>query len=835
MIRSIKVKAWLTLLAVLWAAFSLMPITERPFEVFIRTRAKAHKEEFQTLLDKAQERVVQNKERTLFLALMALGEEEKIDYSKFFPDLKLADIKNLKRRNKVLLHHLLKEPQSVFKQGLDLKGGVSFSLQINPKALEGKNDWEKRQLMQKAIDVITTRIDALGVAEPIIRPKGFNYIEVQLPGLTVEDNPDVVRSLKKPAKLEFRLVNDAISPYTKEVPVGYERLTMEHEDPESGEVHETPLLVKKLPELTGQFIKSAMPVIDPYGKYEISLRMTPEGAHRFGQITQRNLHKRLAIVLDGKPYSAPVIQSEISSGQASISGRFTQREAIELSNVLNNPLEFELSLVEMYEVGPSLAHDAKKIAFQGAWVGTFIVMLFMFYYYRGVGLAGVLTLCLNFLLILGAWGSIGATITMPSITALALTFGMAVDANILILERIREEMRMGKDLVTATALGHEKAFVTILDSNLTTLLTACLLIWLGTGPVKGFGVTLAIGIVTTMFSVLVFNRALIEWLVTFGVIKVKAKSAWSKINLNFLKCKKVAFSLSFLLLVVGIVSVGIKGKKIFSIDFLGGDEILLQYGTPLEGQAIQAVASKEGLGEVNSVYQKYIGDKKTLNLLKIQTETEKGIAMFHGLQKAFPGANLQLVAQNKIGASVSSEVQLNALLSVLAALLGILIYVALRFEFGYGFGAVVALIHDTLITIGLYVFLGHQFTAPMVAAVLMVIGYSINDTIVVFDRIREELSLNPHASLFDIINLSINKTLTRTLLTSGTTLVPAAVMFFYCSGVVSDYALVFLIGVLTGTFSSIFIASPLFFWWHKGDRRRVEAHQDSMPVYDWMK
>ncbi|MDR1255277.1 MAG: protein translocase subunit SecD [Puniceicoccales bacterium] len=832
MLHATKWRLVFSLGAIVWALLQSFPLNDRPFKDYLQTKVKAHAEEFNALLQAAQSLVQAGEEKSLVSALLKACEKDKIDLCKFFPTFHLADVKNFDKRNRILLQHLFKCSQSAFKQGLDLKGGVAFSLEINPKVLLGKESWERQRLVQKAIEVIASRIDSLGVTEPIIRPRGDHAIEVQLPGISLETNPDVVQALKKPAKLEFRLVNDSLDPMQENLPSGYERLWLAQEDT-SGNEKQIPIAVKRLPEMTGKSIKRAQSVVDSYGRHEISLQMTDSGKERFAKVTKNNLHKRLAIVLDGKIYSAPVVQSEITNGQASISGKFTQREALELSHVLNNPLEFELDLIEVYEVGPSLAKEAKTSAVQAALMGMLLVMALLVYYYCSFGVISSIALCINGLLIIGAWAFIGATITLPSITALAITFGMAVDANVLILERVREEMRAGKDWITAMELGHQKAFVTILDANLTTLLTAALLVWLGVGAVKGFGVTLAIGIFTTLFSVLVFNRALVDIWVRKRYNFLPLRAWLSACSIRFLKYQYFAFILSLILIMIGIIAVGVRGKKVLGIDFVGGDELLVKYAQAVDCQAIRSVAHKAGCGEIGAVYQKYMG--KDFSLLKIQSEKDKGMTVLQVLNENFPEAKFQWVTQSKIGASMSVDVQKNAILSIFMALCGILLYVALRFEFGYGIGAVIALLHDTLITIGLYVLMGRQFSAPMVAAVLMIIGYSINDTIIIFDRIREELGLNPSLSLEQIIDVSINKTLSRTLMTSLTTFIPAFVLFIGCSGIVSDYALVFLLGIVTGTFSSIFIASPILWIWHRGDRKRIEGKHDEVAVYTWVK
>lgn len=827
MLSGTKKRLLITFVVLVAGLFQLVPLETKPFDDFLASKVRHEKEQFLNLLDRAKASVQAKEYSHLSLALMGICQKEKLDISVFFPQYNVSDIKNLNKKNQALLQFLLKKSQCVFKEGLDLRGGVVFCLEINENAFVGKTDWEKQQLVQKGVDVISNRVDGLGVAEPIVRSRGERYIEVQLPGLSLEANPHIMQALKKPAKLEFRLVNDGIGP-NDAVPLGYERLFLTQED-QTGQEQQIPIVVKRLPEMTGKSVREAHCVLDSYGKPEVTLRMTSEGKRLFATVTKNNLNKRLAIVLDGKVCSAPVIRSEITEGQANISGRFTQREAMELANTLNNPLEFELELSEIYEVGPSLAASAKTSAIYASFVSVVFVIALLIFYYRGAGVMSSLTLLLNFILIIIAWATLQATITLPSITALALTFGMAVDANILILERVREEMRAGNDSVMSLFLGHKKAFVTILDANLTTLLTAILLVWLGTGPVKGFGITLSIGILTTLFSVLCFNRALLEILARKGHFSLPLKSWLGDVNYDFMKHRWHAIAIAFGLLAIGLIAVIVRGKSVLGIDFVGGDEVIVSYKTSVDGQAIRQLAKQLNLGEVNAVYQRQSG----ASFLKLQTEKGKSAAVLTVIQNKFQDSQFKQVAQVHIGATVSQEVQKNAMISVIFALIGILIYVAFRFEFGYGLGSAIALLHDTLVTIGLYIALGHQFTAPMVAAVLMVIGYSINDTIIIFDRIREELKSNLHLNLSQVMNLAINKTLSRTLMTSLTTFIPALFLYVFCSGVVSDYALVFLLGILVGTFSSIFIASPIFYFWNFGKRKPGKPRDDD-ETRDWM-
>jgi SecD/SecF fusion protein len=361
---------------------------------------------------------------------------------------------------------------------------------------------------------------------------------------------------------------------------------------------------------------------------------------------------------------------------------------------------------------------------------------------------------------------------------------------------------------------------------------ALIMVWLGTGPVKGFGVTLAIGIFTTMFAAVVVSKLLLEFLIHPGVIKaLRMFSILQNTSFNFLRYTKEALIASALVLLVGIGAIIFKGHEIYGIDFAGGDMVTLTFAQKLELAELRRAGTQAGLGEVNFSYQQPLGGAR--EVLKVTTPFDQGKVSVEKLQQVLPQAQLEIAGENRIGPSVGKEIQWNALMSVLAALVVILIYVGFRFEMGYGIGAVVATVHDMILTIGLFVLFDRQFNAPMVAAILLIIGYSINDTIVVFDRIREELKLNPTGTLKDIINRSLNLTLSRTIITGGTTLITAITLIVTTRGDVNDIAFTLMIGVLTGTFSSLFIATPVFYWWHKGDRKHVEAHHDIAPKYEW--
>ncbi|GAB4277896.1 MAG: protein translocase subunit SecD [Opitutales bacterium] len=845
-------KFLLTAVVLVWAVISIYPLEDTPFETYIQERATADQAGFAAFLDKAQAYVDAGHAPTLFVAMSDLANQDKVNLAKYFPDVNLADVRNFKKRNEILLAYLLQQSQGKIKLGLDLQGGVAFTLKVDESALKGQEAYEREQRLNKAIEIMGNRVNGLGVVDPVIRASGDNRIEIQLPGVTTRENPDALASLQKPAKLTFHRVNRNAFPATTpagETPPGYILMEEDRENPTTGEVIKDALFVKRVPDMAGGMVKQAFVSPTDFGGFQVNLTLTNKGAQRFREITKqiadennaapyKNMsdgnpgkYGRLAIVLDGMLYSAPRVTEEIPGGQARITGQFSQREAFELSNVLNNPLEFELKVDEMYEVGPTLAEDARTSSIKAALLGAGLVVIFMLVYYLVPGVTAVLSIVLNILIVLAVMASLGATLTLPGVAALVLTIGMAVDASILIFERIREELHEGKGVKHALQAGYEKAFSTIVDANVTTLLTACILIWLGTGPVKGFGVTLAIGIVATMFCALITNRFLLEILVSQNILKKMFHySLFRTSKFDFMKWRRPAFVCSWIIVIMGMVAVGIKGKHIYGIDFLGGEELTLEFSEKLPINDIYALASDKNLGEVTPIYQTLLGEEK--ELLKIQTESDHGDRVFTAMQEAFPQAKLKLIGENRIGASVSKNIQFNALLAIGMSLLGILLYVAFRFEFGYGVGAVISTLHDVLMTVGIFVLCGGQFTAPMVAAVLMIVGYSINDTIIVFDRIREELVLNPTTSLFKIINLAVNKTLSRTLLTSLTTFLAAFSLYVFGSGEIKDFSFVFILGILTGTFSSIFVASPIFYWWHKGDRRHVEE-RELLPKYEW--
>ncbi len=776
------------------------------------------------------------------------------------PGIRAAYEKDREKRNEIVLRALLRNSQAAIKKGLDLRGGVAFTLQLSEDEPGDENASNAdtpgdASPMDKVVEIMNERLNAFGVAETIVRKKGETAIEVQIPDRTTSQNPEMIEELQRPARLAFHIVN--VDQNARANPTAGEEWVSDDGIPHVAMINsslvEEIVWVERFPKAEGEILEKSAPRQDQSGGWYVAMDFTSDGGKEFGDLTGEIAESgvggtvgRLAIVLDGVLESAPTVKQRLDGGSAIIEGSFTRRECKMLSDILNNPLKVSLEIGEKYEVSPTLAKDAMDSSRKACFLGAILVIAFMITWYKAGGFVAVFSVATNVLIVVAVLaGLFQATFTLPGIAAIVLTVGMAVDANILIFERIREELRAGKGAEAALTGGYEKAFSTIIDANLTTLITASILIWLGTGPVKGFGVTLAIGILVSMFCALVVSRFLMQLLLHYGIknlISLKTiEKGDPRAEIDFHKHRKTAFATSWLIVIVGIFAVYSNKDKILGIDFRGGEELIASFEKRIGTADMEKVVESNDLGEVQHVYRSEVGAGEDASRLVLQTETGKARETLEALNVAYPEAKLVEAGVSLIGSSITKQIQKDAILSVGIALIGILLYVAIRFEIGYAIGAVIATVHDVLMTVGLFVLVGvlsagsicsGQFTAPMLASILMIVGYSINDTIVVFDRIREELLMNPVTNLRKIILIAINRVLSRSILTSVTTLMAALSLWIFGAGVINDFAFVFVIGILTGTFSSIFIASPVFYWWHNGDRKHVEEGE-LLPKYDW--
>ena len=726
-------------------------------------------------------------------------------------------------------------PQKKIALGLDIQGGTSFLIRLVP----GDKQITKGMLEQ-AVEVIRKRIDTFGVSEPIISPVGSDRILVQIPGLDTAKIQEARDQLSRVAKLEFRLVypdngeklraidegKDVIPPEyridTHKLAAEGGSMTNEFGETVAGSKEkpkEERLLVKKKADLSGDRVSSAGASYEKDG-WVVHLRFDPEGAKKFGDITAAHVHHRFAIVLDGVIQSAPVIQDAIYGGDAQITGRFTEEEARGLASVLENPLQTPVSIEEERSISPTLGLDSIRASILAGLVGLVITLICVAIYYKIPGLVANLALIINLILLVGALTMFHFVLTLPGIAGIILTIGLSVDANVLIYERLREEMALGKSLKVALNTAYEKAFSSIFDANVTTLITAAILFWKATGPVKGFAISLTLGILASLFTALIVGRSCLGWLVDTGRLKrISMLHLISSKNINFLGKGFIACMISLALLLAGAAAFYIRGEKNFGVDFRGGDLITLSAPGKIDIGQVRNALKPIGFADA-SIQESTQGGKSYITIrtpLNTSDRVEKQII------QTLPSAGFNVEGSERVGALVGGELAKSSLIALGLGILGILIFVTFRFELSFAVGAIVALLHDVLMTVGMFALLGRELTLTMVGAVLTIAGYSINDTIVVYDRIREGLASGRRGTIEEIMNSSINQTLSRTILTSTVTLIPIFCLFLFGGAVLRDFSLAIIIGVVVGTYSSIFIASPIVLWWSRARGRGAAA------------
>jgi SecD/SecF fusion protein len=832
------------ILIVCWSFYEMYPPTSRPLVQEFSTHAVNRDAAFTNILKRLQslQRAGTNSE---FGNLQeAIGTQSLTNYFPFF------DAKNQVYPNTYILNQLQREASGKIKLGLDLQGGTSFLVEMDTSKLiivqtvtnsagvaeTTTNLAPTEGALSQAVEVLRKRVDAFGVAEPIIQPAGGNRILIQLPGLSEADKESAKAQIQKAAYLEFRMVkedSDEIIKNNEPIPPGYVLLKRVEQQPNGPPIIEQ-VIVKKRPEngLAGDIVKNAMAVRGNLGEPQIDFQLNDEGAKRFGEVTRDNLHQRLAIVLDGELYSAPTIQSPIETGNGQITGHFTVEQAQELANVLQNPLRAPLKIDYSYDVSPTLGADTIRSGIRASIAGVVLVSAFMLCYYLLAGIVANIALVTNIIILMGVMCSIGTTLTLPGIAGVVLTVGMAVDANVLIYERIREELAKGKSLRGAVAAGYARAFGTIFDSHVTTLISSVILIFMGTGEIKGFGVTLTIGVAASLFTALVVTRLIFNFLLEHNWIKsLRMFHLIRATKLDFMSLAKPAFILTWTIILIGM-GYGIfdRGSKLFGVDFAGGDSTKFSFVQRLDLEQIRSALTADGEKDSQIQYQKDVGG--STETLRVTTAIGTSDKVVKTLKEKFPQAQFIAVEQMRVGAVVGDEIKRSAIIASLLSLFGILIYVAFRYEFYFAVGAVVAVIHDVFMTIGCYCIFngvsGREFNQTVVAAILTIIGFSTNDTIVIFDRIREDLKLGVRGTFKEIINQALNQTLSRTLITSGTVFLATTALYLFGGGAINDFAFTFLIGILTGTYSSIYIASALVLWLHKGERPAIGASQVTM-------
>jgi SecD/SecF fusion protein len=588
------------------------------------------------------------------------------------------------------------------------------------------------------------------------------------------------------------------------------------------------------PPLEGDVVTGARAVTSQQGKYEIEMSMNSEGAKTWARLTKANVKKSIAIVLDGYVYSFPTVQNEITGGRSSITGDFTPQEAKDLANVLQSgKMPAPAQIVEDTVVGPSLGSEAVNAGLKSfIWAFIAVLLYMLIYYGLKAGLVADLALVANMFFIMGVLAAFNAVLTLPGIAGIVLTIGMSVDANVLIYERIREELRSGKGLRLAVYDGYKHAFSAIIDSNVTTFLTGLILFLFGTGPIKGFATTLMIGIATSFFSAFFITRLVYEsMLKTKMDVRFSTKftgNLFKGAHILFVEKRKLFMSISGIIILVGVISLGIRGLK-QGIDFTGGRSYVVRFDKSVPATDVQSTLSKafEGatveaktFGSDNQIRitTNYLvdSDDKTVDE-EVETRLYEGLTSFIG-DKVSRDKFLSdyRMSSQKVGPTIAADIRNKAGYAIFFSLVVIFLYILIRFRnWEFGLGALGALVHDVVIVLGIFSLLSSMMPFSMeidqsfIAAVLTVIGYSINDTVVVFDRIREYRGLYPKRNLMEVFDLAMNSTISRTLNTSLTTLVVLIIIFLFGSEVIQGFVFALIIGVVVGTYSSLFIASPI--------------------------
>ena len=748
--------------------------------------------------------------------------------------------------NSEVISLIRKRASSSIRLGLDLNGGVEFVLDLKPDfaALTGsgvsaedarkKLEENFKEYRDLAMEALRKRLESQNIFESEIAPFAATALSLKAPVVSKDEKDKLQKLIQMSNKLEFRLVHpdsSSIIAENRPVPLGYECLREVSTKGESGRVYS----VQRRPEMTGNAIDRSQVSQTQFGAIAIALKFNTQGAAQFADVTGKNIKRQLAIVLDGKLYCAPVIQSRIAGGQAEITGQFSMEEAQNIADALNSgSFPFLIDVQAVFDTAPTLGADNVSNGIRAGLIALVLLGIFMIAYYRLAGCIAVTALVANVVLILGAMAAFGATMTMPGIAGIILTLGMAVDANVLVFERMREEYDANKPAVSVISNGFKQAYSAVLDGNLTTLVVALILMYFGTGAVKGFAVSLAIGIIASLFTALFMSRVLFDWLLVINPdIKLSMWRFFSKPSIPFLRGAKIAVPVSIILIVLSIVMFAVKGRDMLSVDFTGGTLLSYSYKTQVPVSELENTLQLNNLpGKVTYKSSVSQSDNRKIEIL-LREGTGKEIAagsdsisehISNMLNQKYPQLKLHDGSSTLIGALVGKEMTRNAVISLVLAFVGMIVYVSLRYEFNYAIAGILSLVHDVILSLGLFVLSGREMSLPVVAGLLTIIGYSINDTIVIFDRIREERHLHPELSFEEVVDDSLNRTLSRTILTSLTTFIVVVVMLVAGGIAISDFMLVIALGILIGSYSSLYIACPIIVFYRKfkGARQTVD-------------
>ncbi len=737
-------------------------------------------------------------------------------------------------------------PKERLKAGIDIAGGSAFFLRIQPKEnANGEKMPVTPDQVEEAIRVIQGRLDSMGTSEPLIARQGDDGILVQMPGVKPEESKRIRETLETVAKLELREVsprNNEIGADRKslaqrvlegeEIVPGYRAYQLTQKDADGNETT-TPILLNRRAALGGSDIVNANP--SPSSMDSVDITLNSLGTDKMIALTLHMRPKidRIAIVLDGIVQSAPVVQSVPLGKNFVINGLDEPGETKKLANALMNPLENPLIVEEERSVSPTLGSAIVK---QGIWsglIGLAITAVFVLIYYRTGGIVALVGLIVNGLMLFGAMAMFGFTFSLPGIAGIILTIGLAVDANVLIYERLREELENGKSLKSAIAASYDKAFSAIFDANITSLISSVILFSMASGSIKGFAVTLSIGIIASMFSAILVTRVLFRWGTDTNLLrKMTFLNLIKATNVDFLSAAKKTGIASASMLLISLAAFAVHREDALGIDFTGGTRIQFQLGE--KEVALDDVNKVLGtLTLTRDAFPQIESNPVTGALLSVRTDKADAEKIITALRTEIPVLSEKeadgtgyLIDESKeeVSALIGGSFMRESIIALGLGLIGIAIYITIRFEFSFALGAFIALLHDVIISVGVVVLLGRELSLIHVGAILTIAGYSINDTIVIFDRIRETVLIRTGA-IKDIMNEAINATLSRTILTSATTIVTVAILSLYGGSALRDFSIMILIGLVIGTYSSVFVASPIVLWWsqRKGGNLRKDV------------
>ena len=799
---------------------------------------------------------IEMKQETLDARLRTLQERLQIDgkgatYSSSLPRTIIIRMPGFSKAEaeEVKAKVIAKQQVGSLKPGIDLAGGASFTLQVQPKVDQdaGETIEVTSSAIQQAIKTLQGRLNPDGTKDMLIQPQGEDMIIIEMPGVSEEEAAWVREIIQKQSVLELRAVhpnNDSLAPQVaaKEAAVpGYRLYTHSYTNDRTGDPVTEQLLLEKRNKIEGKHVKKAFPDQGSTGVVRVELSNSGGKLMRNLTAPMTKGSDRLAIVLDGEINSAPVVQATLSSIFV-IEGMGDAEECRNLSATLMNPLENPLKILKESTVTARLGAATVSQGIYAGIAGLALTLVFLIIYYRIAGFIALIGLTINVLILFGAMAMFEFTFTLPGIAGIILTIGVAVDANVLIYERLREELQAGKSLGTAIQAAYEKAFTAIFDANITTLITAIILFWRASGTVKGFAITLTIGILASMFAALVVTRVVFWWTARGpdkGVRKLTFLNMIPKRTINFMGLRKAAFAISLAGLAGSLLMVGTKREEALGIDFAGG--ALIQFQTQeerVEESDASAALEDLDLKKVPIIQNETLPAPDNSEILSIRCADEDAEQIVNTLREKIPSLSLKKdpgeqnpasatgedgapgapwkydSSRDTVEASLGADFLVNSLIALGIGLVGILLYITIRFEFSFAVGAFAALFHDVLICIGIVVLAGQELSLIHVGAFLTIAGYSINDTIVVFDRIRETLRTK-RGEVDSVMNLAINATLARTILTSLTTFMAVLVLYIFGGASLKAFSFAIMIGVIVGTYSSIFVASPIVLLWSR--------------------